>query len=197
MTTRNVGGVEAACVESRSSGNGVQTKLESFVTMSASISGSYIIQEFSTVNLRSNRGVRQIKDPIQFTCTVCKRRRNLGRETGALYRIMTNKEEIWCDRCFDIILDVMRFGPNIVGKGSTWRINSRILRVSVVTERLMCFRCLKTQDAHLYVRFENLEMLKRRQKSKSVFRCCSKCLFAYVEIVRHARFMTKRLRYVE
>jgi uncharacterized CHY-type Zn-finger protein len=164
----------------------------------------FFIQNLSVVNVR---GVTCMStEKIRFVCTMCGKDKTLGKQTEVLMRInFTEGEEMFCDRCTDIIIDVIRNGPEAVANAHKWKLSSRMMRVSAVHEYLMCFKCLQKRHSHFFAKYDDLRtrgndaswgLKKKRDSTAAVFRCCSQCAYTYMMMAKQAEMHKEQLRYL-
>jgi hypothetical protein len=144
----------------------------------------------SSVNLRSamREGKDRTMDPVCFECSVCGVRRWLGKTASALVRLQCEidgqmREWLVCGRCIDVIVDMTRFGPRVMREGHKWRLCSRVVRVSLVDERLVCLTCWNVDDSHLFVKYD--DMLVGGDAAVYVTRkVCFRCIASFVEMMK-------------
>jgi hypothetical protein len=148
------------------------------------------IQSVSTINLRSCTGVRELSEPIPFTCTACDRRLKLGKTSPAVAKISYDAggervDAVLCAKCLDVLADSIREGPKVVEQAHSWRLQSSVVRVSYSQELLFCFKCMKKLDSHLFMKYEDLLSMKRgTKKAYTELRVCAACACAYLEMLR-------------
>jgi len=149
-----------------------------------------LILGVSSVNVRaaSRLGKDRAMEPVCFECSVCHVRRWLGRTTSAFVRLqcmVDGRSEEWllCGRCLDVVVDMARFGPRVLLEGYKWRLCSRVVRVSLVEERLVCLRCWTSADSHLFVKYDNL-LVGGNGVSYAVGKICDRCVFSFIDMMR-------------
>jgi uncharacterized CHY-type Zn-finger protein len=165
----------------------------------------FYIQNLSVVNVR---GVKcMLTEKIKFCCTMCGKEKSLGRGTDILMRInFVIGEEYLCDRCTDIMVDVIRHGPEAVSNAHKWKLSSKMMRVSVVHEYLMCFKCLQKRESHFFAKYDDLRAhaamnggwcaKKKKDSTAAVFRCCSQCAYTYMMMAKQAKMHEEQLKYL-
>lgn len=147
---------------------------------------NYELMDMSSLNLRMGRrkDVREVGDVIPFSCDFCGRVRKLGRNSEVLVRIgyiVDGKEfEVrFCDRCIDVFTDIVRFGPRVLREAHKWRRASKMARVSMIRDRMLCLSCLGTEDTHLFVKFDDL-FVSGDSASFLAKRICARCVISFI-----------------
>jgi len=157
------------------------------------------IKAASSLNLRMiKRGLsRVLEEPIPFKCSVCGKRRILGKNESVLVKMsyVINGGELCevklCGCCVDLLTDMMRYGPRVINEAHKWRRVSRVARVSLVQNDLFCFGCLGTATTHLFVKFDDLAVAGV-SASYGTKRICAKCALSYMMMLTQADEVGKR-----
>lgn len=146
------------------------------------------IDDVSSVNLRMGRGEeKRLTEPIKYGCEMCGTKCSLGKDSSVMVRIgarigREKREWLLCDDCMDAISDAIRFGPRAVSV--TWARASRVARVSAVQDNLLCFKCLKRCDSHLFVKFDDLKVeCEQGSAAYGTIRVCARCALSYMLMV--------------
>jgi len=158
------------------------------------------IKTISSLNLRMGRGeARVLDEPIDFKCTVCKKKRLLGLKSSVLVRLLVHngkKEEelVLCDACSDVLTELFRFGPRVIAEAYRWELSSRVARVSIVHDDLFCFKCMGRADSHMFVKFDDV---RNSHHSKSceydTIRVCSRCVYGYMRMLIESKVTRKNI----
>ena len=151
---------------------------------------SAVIMSFSSIsslNLRTGREDSRHCDPIPYVCGICGVRHILGSDSFVLVRFeyilgKSKKEIVLCDRCSDVLADFVRFGPRVGYESNRWEICSRIARVSLVQDTLFCACCLKKDDTHLVIKFDDL-LISGDKEEYHFKRVCARCAISYLSLL--------------
>lgn len=158
------------------------------------------IKSLSSINFRMGRDERErvLKEPIRYKCSYCRQWRRLGAGSSVMVKLMFwlgHVEEVMiCGKCIDVFVDIARYGPRVVSEGYKWRLRSRVVRVSLVEGKLLCFRCLGWAKSHVFVKFDDL-LYAGKDARYVKMRICSKCAFSFLKmmeksgVTRNERFM--------
>lgn len=145
------------------------------------------IFEASSINLRASRvrTPRILVDPIRFTCSICKKSRALGKNTFAMSRMVCDIDGVdveitMCEKCIDILVDLIRYGPRVINEIGVWQRLSRVMRVSLVQDDLVCVNCLRKDVAHLVFKYDDLTAVKAVYLQK---RICSVCVDDFLKLM--------------
>lgn len=154
--------------------------------MSGNCVNNYELVSMSSLNLRMGRrkDFREVGEVILFSCDFCGRMRKLGKNSEVMIRISYivggNEFEVrFCDRCVDVFTDVIRFGPRVLREAHKWRRASRIARISVVRDRMLCLSCLGTEDTHIFVKFDD-SFVSGDAPSYLTKRVCARCVISFI-----------------
>jgi len=147
--------------------------------------GSYI-QELSSVSLGCNWEGRKERCGVRFVCSMCGKRKDLGMTSGAMVRMkFSEKETVLCERCCNILADVMWNGPRVLAEAFSWELQSKFLRASVVHEELVCGQCLQKRASHMFVKLRVRERSGYSHKVRDIaLRRCSVCVYSYVDSMK-------------
>ena len=150
----------------------------------------YAIECVSSLNLRVGRAEedRKLKEAFGFSCSFCQRKRQLGRSSPAMSRVMfrcgkESENVVMCERCMDVFVDLVRNGPRVLQKAYKWRLMSRVVRLSIVEGEMSCSRCFGRADSHIFVKFDNL-MLPGEAAQYSNMRVCARCAVSYFKMMQ-------------
>jgi hypothetical protein len=147
-----------------------------------------LIDSLSSINLRSGRKMtRKMKEYVLFCCDVCRKRKILGKGSVVLLKIGYKAgtdvvEYVLCDRCADILTDIVRFGP-VVLRQPGWRIISRVAKVSLVRCELFCWLCRRVEYTHVQMKFDDFRVagMSPAYGTKKV---CSRCVAGAIGALR-------------
>jgi hypothetical protein len=143
-----------------------------------------LLLSISSLNLRCGRkSMKTLAEPIRYVCSLCCRVRNLGKSAAVLSRLEyffhgKMYELTLCDDCLDVFVDGLLVGPRIFRELSMWKVRSRVARISLVQERLICGRCLRRADTHMFVKYDDLSH-KGKEDFKNL-RACAQCVVGYL-----------------
>jgi hypothetical protein len=147
----------------------------------------------SSLNLRMGRGEsRKLEESIQFSCSLCAKRRRLGKDHDVLVRMSLLKEcgealdlQV-CGTCMDILVESIKHGPRVIQESRSWPISSRVARVSLVPEELRCCYCMVKSKSRVYVKYDNLKTsgLKAKECSYEEMRACPRCVLSYMGLMK-------------
>jgi hypothetical protein len=157
------------------------------------------ISAASSLNIRMiKRGMsRVLDDTIPFKCSVCGKRRSLGKNESVMVKMSyqidegVTEEAKLCGCCTDLLTDMMRYGPRVVNEAHKWCRVSRVARVSLVRNDLFCFGCLGNSTTHLFVKFDDLKVVGESAKY-STKRICAKCALSYMMMLKQSDEVGKR-----
>jgi hypothetical protein len=153
------------------------------------------ITSFSSAILSAGRKERDIVDRGSFECSVCDRKRTIGRDEDVFVRMeilnKRKKKTMICGRCVDEMLMVVRYGPQMLTDGM--KLNGKIAGMSVVRGKMSCSCCRKKAGSHLFMKYDDLRVGGNRESylSKTV---CVNCVISAFAMVRKAS--VKNVRYV-
>jgi hypothetical protein len=158
----------------------------------------YRLRDVSSLNLRTIRRSekRVIDDPISFECSVCGKKRWLGKTTFALVRLKCEvetglKEMKVCGCCMDLLTDAARHGPRVITEAHKWLRSSRVARVSLVDEDLFCLNCLGTADSHLFIKYDDL-LEGGKSSAYATKRICARCVISYLGMLIESEEVGRR-----
>ena len=149
----------------------------------------YQIKGISSLNLRTRRSKDdlKVKDRIQFTCSFCKGKKKLSKDSSIFLRIsyeLHGKDDdyIFCEKCADVFVDMMRYGPRVVNELNSWQRHSRLIRIFAVQEDMFCFNCLGRADTHVSVQYDDLNVpgVYDNHQTKRV---CARCAITFLEMM--------------
>lgn len=145
------------------------------------------ITTISSLNLRTSRGKadRTIDEPIDFSCSFCRRSHAIGDSTFVLVKVEyclngSCKEVQMCEVCVDVFTDLIRSGPRVLSDAHTWKRVSRVVRMGSVHEDLFCFNCFSDGDSHVFVKFDDLTV-PGPTPAYETKRVCAKCAICYFD----------------
>lgn len=147
--------------------------------------GTEMIKSVSCLNLRGDhRGVVLRKNEnIELVCTCCGKVKFLGKGSASLVRIsFGDGDEVLCDKCSDILLEVGIYGPRVLSESYKWRLSSKVARVSSVFERMECGRCAVVRKSHVLFKYGEFVRVNRVD-SKYLFRYVKLCSVCTAEIL--------------
>jgi len=159
----------------------------------------YSIKGISSLNLRTRRNKPDLKsaDKIVFRCSFCKSNKQLSKDTSVFVKISyslheKDSEYILCERCADVFVDMVRFGPRVCGTISSWERCSRLIRIFTVQENMYCFSCLGRQSTHVSVRYDDL-MCPGNKDCLQNKRVCARCAITFLEMMGSKKMKTMKL----
>ena len=155
------------------------------------------IQGVSSLNLRTgrNRVPRAACEPMRFKCAILQKRMTLGKSTHVyvriVYRFNGDEESIELSgKAIDILCDLVRWGPRVV-QDHTWKIRAHVVRVSLVSQDLQCFRCMGRSTTHIYLKYDDLTVPARSSHHDAV-RVCARCLVTYINMLQQSEARTHK-----
>ena len=159
----------------------------------------YELISVSSLNLRTiRRGEsRDLDEPIVFKCSVCGGKKKLGGTTPVMVRISYKfngsgiSELRVCGMCADLLTDVMRSGPRVIREAHKWKVESRVARMSIVDETLVCLNCWKQGKSHMFIKYDDL-LIDGMSSSYKTRRECAKCVISYLTMLRECEGVGKR-----
>jgi len=179
---------------------GNQKQLSEFEEEKGKIHIPYI-WSISSLNLRMGRGeTRKLAEPIEYCCSVCGKDKLLGNDAAVLVRVeidVGRGREMFhlCDVCVDVLSEAIRFGPRVIEEARTWELTTRVARVSVVQDELVCFKCMGRADSHIFIKYDDFSNKDTMRAQTSCLygtvRVCARCMLSYLEMLRASR-VTKR-----
>ena len=152
----------------------------------------YRICEASSVNLRIGRtGKRKenrlLDEPVKYVCSLCGKQKALGKDSFVFARLIymlgnKRKDVSLCEKCVDVFSDIIRFGPRVIREAHKWQRHSRVVKVAQVQGRLFCFKCLGTQDSHVFIQYDDLDVPGMKGQFRTR-RICARCAISFLSMM--------------
>lgn len=169
----------------------------------------YELLSVSSLNIRRGKTGMVLSDPISFRCSSgCGCR--LGKTTFAMvrmqYRLGDGRHDVvLCGKCIDLLADLIRHGPMVIGDLEHWRLRSRVARVSLVNEYMFCFKCLGKMQTHIFMKYDDMydtgllgpTTVSIRNRKYGTVRVCAKCAISYLQMMlaQRRRLATRKFEY--
>jgi hypothetical protein len=154
-----------------------------------------MITAVSCVNLRKDDGeVRDAEENIVMHCTLCGKKKLLGKTTSSVVRItFKNSEELFCDKCADVFTEVCVYGNAVFVNAHDWELSSRVTRVSAIQEEMMCFRCAKRGASHLFVKYIDIVRYEKvgRYRPSHYVKMCGRCVVGILDWMRYVKLVNE------
>lgn len=157
------------------------------------------IEGLSCLNMRSGRreDLHVTKERIGFTCTMCSRRSYIGAGSWAMLKMNycigeDVVHEVLCDRCMDILTDLVQFGPLILRSANN--ISSRVAKMSLVRKELFCWVCRNVEGTHVDMKFDDLR-IPGGNAVYCIRKVCARCLIGSIQVLRDGEVWRKYEKY--
>lgn len=157
----------------------------------------YQIKGISSLNLRTRRSKDDLKvtEKITFVCSFCKNKRQLSKDTSIFLKISyvlhdEDADYVLCEKCSDVLVDMMRFGPRVSEELRSWQRRSRLIRIYAVQEDMFCFSCLGRETTHVAVRYDDLTLPGTKDWMQSK-RVCARCAITFLEMMKGKKLLAK------
>jgi hypothetical protein len=145
--------------------------------------------------------MRKLNEPIGYECSVCGKNKLLGVDAAVLVKMEMDVgrgiEELHiCDVCVDVISEAIRFGPRVIDEARSWVLTTRVARVSVVQDELVCFKCMGRADSHVFIKYDDCSNTNIMRQTSCVYgtvRVCARCALSYLELLRVSKVTKKNI----
>ena len=168
----------------------------------------YELLSISSLNLRYGLKGKMLAEPIDFRCA-CGCKQSLGDSTFAMVRIQyrlngETKRVVLCGKCIDLLADSLRLGPIVMNSIGNWKLRSRVARVSLVNNDIMCLKCSSKSQTHIFMKFDNMynaeaygRNVHERIKSYGTVKVCAQCVISYLQSMlgQKKRLCRKKFKY--